>query len=266
MSSPPFDSSLILSYLSLPSDHIPSPKDTPIDFLSKYLRIIPPNLLVSFSSILTPQQRTVLPSIRNRRQKYTSTYPKELSLGEARKKWPLLWEGRDRPGYEQGREERQWADKEFLGGQQQVGKLGQLLAEYEEEREAERFREARRGDLMSRMASHSLHDGEEGEEEEEEEEDDDDYSPGAEEPLTPQQLQSNFERLIRERFIYGLLDNIDYDAVDWDDQWDDTAERDSEEHWFDDEEEAEAPEVSETMRIEAEFAPPLRNDEMEDYL
>lgn len=35
--------------------------------------------------------------------------------------------------------------------------------------------------------------------------------------------------------------SINYDSVDWDDRWDETEERDSEERWFDEEEEAEAP-------------------------
>jgi hypothetical protein len=38
-----------------------------------------------------------------------------------------------------------------------------------------------------------------------------------------------------------MLQSIDYDSVDWDDRWDETEERDSEERWFDEEEEAEAP-------------------------
>ena len=123
----------------------------------------------------------------------------------------MLWEGRgERVGVEEGKDERMWAENEFLGGRrrQKVGKLGALLGGYEEEREAERIREVRRGDLSQRMQEHSLEDNEEEEEEEEEEggEDDEDGDSGVDEPLTPAQLQSNFERLVRERFIYGLLD------------------------------------------------------------
>lgn len=196
-----FNPDPILNYLGLPLDYEPSLTESPVNFLSKYLRLLPPNLLALFSALLTPQQRTILPIIRNRRQKYASTYPRELSIGEARKRWPLLWPGRDRPGIDQGKEEKLWADSEFLGGQQgqQVGRLGGLLATYEEEREAERVREAKRGDLESRMAVHSLND-----ESEEDDDEREDLTP--EEYETPQQIEVNFERLIRERFIYGLLD------------------------------------------------------------
>ena len=42
-------------------------------------------------------------------------------------------------------------------------------------------------------------------------------------------------------FTRIVLQSINYDSVDWDDMWDETEERDSEERWFDEEEEAEAP-------------------------
>lgn len=207
-----FNAQRILSYLGLPSEYSPSPSEEPTKFLSAHLRELSPNLLAQFSSLLTPQQRTVLPAIRNRRQKYASTIPRELSFDEARKRWPLLWEGRDRPGIEQGREERLWADREFLGGQRgQVGKLGHLLSGYEEQREAERFREMRHESLTQRFATQSLSGEEEEEEEEEQEEEDGDNDEVGrpiygEEEETPDQLRINFERSVRERFIYGLLD------------------------------------------------------------
>lgn len=250
-----FNVQSVLSYLGLSSDYSPSPADEPARFLAIHLRELSPDVLAPFSSLLTPQQRTVLPAIRNRRQKYASIIPKELSFDEARKRWPLLWGGRDRPGIEQGKEERVWVDREFLGGQRgQVGKLGRLLSEYEEEREAERFREARQENMAQRFAMQSL---DEEVEEEEEDEDEDQSGPVVEEEETPDQLRINFERLIRERFIYGLLDvrfmksaivlhlrvkpyqRADYDAIDWDDRWDEINEQDSEERWFEEEEEEE---------------------------
>ncbi|KAF8592229.1 hypothetical protein K439DRAFT_1255095, partial [Ramaria rubella] len=237
--STPFSAAPVLSYLSLPPDYIPSPSDAPLDFLTIHLHQLPPNLLALFSSLLTPQQRTVLPIIRNRRQRYASSIPRELTWPEASQRWPELWEGRsrERPGVEQGKEEKLWAERglEFLGGQRgQIGKLGQLLGEYEEEREAERMREVRREGIARREAEREA----EEEEEEEEDDNDEDGGPLVEEQESPIQAQITFERVLQERFIYGLLDSMDYDAVDWDDKWDETDERDSEERWFDEEDEA----------------------------
>jgi hypothetical protein len=196
-----FNAAPVLSYLSLPADYNPSPSDTPINFLTIHLRQLPPNLLSLFSSLLAPNERTVLPTIRNRRQKYASTIPRELTWPEARKRWPTLWEGRERPGQEQAKEEREWADRdlEFLGGTKgQVGKLGKLLGDYEEEREAERMRQARRETLV---------DMEEAQVEEEEDTDDEaDERAVVEEPESPNQARIAFERVVAEKFIYGLLD------------------------------------------------------------
>ena len=208
MSSPAvFNAAPVLSYLSLPTDYTPSPSDAPIDFLTIHLHQLPPNLLILFSSILNPHQRTVLPIIRNRRQKYASTIPRELTWPEARKLWPELWEGRERPGLEQGREEKQWADRglEFLGGQKgQVGKLGQLLGDYEEEREAERVRQARQFNMTRHgICREQQPEEREGEQEDEDEEDEEGL---VEDRESPDQVRVNFERMVLEKFIYGLLD------------------------------------------------------------
>ena len=114
----------------------------------------------------------------------------------------MLWtgdstDGGPRRGQAERLEEKDWADREFLGGaKQHVGKLGTLLGDYEEERTAERFRMERR----RREAEESFIP-----------EEDEDTS--GEEDLTstppedsPEEARSAFERLIRERFIYGLLD------------------------------------------------------------
>src|SRR5882762_2207508 len=139
---PVFTSPPILSSLQLQDTYTPSPKDFPIDFLQLHIRNLPPHLLLTFSLITTPKQRTVIPTIRNRRLKYTHSNPRELGFVEARSRWPMLWEGRERRGVEEGREEREWAEGDgFLrGSEKHVGKLGELLGEYEEEREAERVR------------------------------------------------------------------------------------------------------------------------------
>ncbi|KAI9001403.1 hypothetical protein BD414DRAFT_474531 [Trametes punicea] len=224
-----FDPAPIFKYLGLPEDYEPSPRTAPIDFLHRHVRALPPHLLKLFSMNTTPKQRTVIPAIRNRRLKYTQSNPPEMSCTKAKSTWPALWEGRERPGKEQAQEEKEWAEKEFLGdGKQQVGKLGSLLGEYEEERESERVRTIRRqrAEYIKSLP------------EEEEESDEEEEEPGslAPEPF-PAETEEAFLRLVKERFIYGFLESIDYDKVDWDERWDDDLDREAEERWFDDEEE-----------------------------
>ncbi|KAF9006579.1 hypothetical protein BDQ17DRAFT_1351989 [Cyathus striatus] len=216
-----FNESVILKYLDLPHDYQPSPKTDAVVFLKKHLTQLPPHILLHFSHITTPKQRSVLPTIRNRRLTYTVNNPPELHFLAARRNWPLLWEGRERRGIEEGREEKAWAEIH-------VGKLGNLLKEYEEEREAERIR-------IMRRENAALDDFVPEEDESSSDEDEDIKQTSEQE--TEEEIRTTFERLIRERFIYGLLDNIDYDKVDWDETLDDAEDnREAEERWFDEDE------------------------------
>jgi len=228
-----FNSNPILSYLGLPETYSPSPGGQPIQFLAKHLHIIPPHLLTLFSSITTPKQRTEIPAIRNRRLKYVESNPPELSFSSARSTWPTLWQGREPPRNEPGKEEQEWAEKEFLTGtQKHLGKLGNLLGGYEEEREAERLRVLRRQQVGLEA---SLPEEDEDTDDEEEEE-----QVNAIEEDAPEVSQAMFLRRIKERFIYGLLESIDYDTADWGERWDVENFRDEEERWFDDDEEEES--------------------------
>ncbi|KAF8204701.1 hypothetical protein BJ912DRAFT_939093 [Pholiota molesta] len=221
-----FDKAPSLTYLGLPQDYTPSPENDPIAFLIERLFQLPPHLLSHFSYITTPKQRTVITPIRNRRLQHVSKNPPELQFDAARNTWPSLWQGRtERRGVQEGKEEKAWAESAFLGGSKQhIGKLGSLLADYEEEREAERAREMRR--------SRPPPEDEFVPEEDTDSEDEDGPTSNAPpEVETEAELKASFERLIRERFIYGLLDNIDYDNVDWDESLD-VEERDTEERWF----------------------------------
>jgi len=195
----------ILKYLGLPPDYHPNPESNPILFLSQNIRIIPKHFAQKFTQTTTPKQRTVIPVIRNRRTKFTQSNPPELSFESAKKAWPLLWaadpssssDGGTRRGQAEGLEEKNWADHEFLGGaEQHVGKLGTLLGDYEEERTAERFRiERRRREAEEPFVP----------EEDEDTSDEDDLAPAPPEE-SPGEARTAFERLVRERFIYGLLD------------------------------------------------------------
>ncbi|RPD67341.1 hypothetical protein L226DRAFT_452064 [Lentinus tigrinus ALCF2SS1-7] len=226
------DESPVLKYLGLPPSYEPSPRAAPVEFLRKHVRELPPHLLTLFSSATSPKERTTVPAIRNRRLKFAESNPAELSLANAKSTWPALWEGRERPGQEQGKEEKDWAEKEFLGGEgnQQVGKLGKLLGEYEEERESERVRTVRRqrAEYIESLP-----------EEDEDTDDEDDELPIPQE-LSIAETEEYFLRSVKERFIYGFLESIDYDRIDWDERWDSDLDRDDEERWFDDEEESSA--------------------------
>ncbi|TFY83057.1 hypothetical protein EWM64_g955 [Hericium alpestre] len=225
-----FDAKPILSYLALPPNYTPSPADAPIDFLERHLYQLAPEILRRFSSITTPRQRAVLAAVRNRRFRFVNADPKELSLTFAKRQWPELWEGRERRGQVEGQEEKDWAEKEFLGGgvKSHVGKLGSLLGGYEEEREAERIRSVRREQAM--------HDEFIPEEDDESDEEEDESAPVPPEPESLEEIQGVFLRRIRERFIYGLLSTDLYDSVDWDDTWDGN-NQDDEDRWFAEEEE-----------------------------
>ncbi|KAF4602116.1 hypothetical protein EYR40_005320 [Pleurotus pulmonarius] len=109
------------------------------------------------------------------------------------------------------------------GSTQHVGKLGDLLAGYEEERQAEHLRDIRRA---TQREDHFIP-------EEDDDDSEDDLPPEIE---TPAQAQSSFLRMLKERFIYGLLEGANYDAADWNETWDVDEDRNAEERWFDDEE------------------------------
>ena len=83
-----------------------------------------------------------------------------------------------------------------------VGKLGMLLAGYEEERSAEHVRAQRRAavDELDRVPEE-----EDSDEEEEEEDVREDVPPAAEEESV-EDAKAWFLRRVRERFIYGLLE------------------------------------------------------------
>jgi len=96
---------------------------------------------------------------------------------------------------EEGQDERDWVmnDGFLKGSMKHVGKLGTLLGDYEEEREAERVRELRRERRVV-------------EDEFVPEEDSDSDDPEPVEEVKPEEAKALFERVVRERFIYGLLD------------------------------------------------------------
>lgn len=244
-----FDEGPSLKYLGLPQDYTPSPTTQPIEFLEQHLTHLPPNIVSHYGLITTPKQRTVIPAIRNRRLQYTLTAPVELSFVRARNSWPHLWEGRLEPGVEEAREEKTWVEEEFLAGNPtHIGKLPGLLRDFEEERENERVRTLRRVRESEELVPEEDSDSDE----EDEDEDEEDEEPPSSEPSdleTDRERQATFERRIKERFIYGLLDvssfsfnirersyaqiqTIDYDKIDWDESLDLDDDREAQERWF----------------------------------
>lgn len=88
--------------------------------------------------------------------------------------------------------------KSFLdGAEQQVGNLGKLLGEFEEEREAERVRAIRRMQVNDEFVP---------EEEDSDSEEEDEALDVQEIDESSEDAQILFERRIKERFIYGLLE------------------------------------------------------------
>ena len=211
-----FDGQPILKYLSLNADYTPSPSEEPIEFLKRHISQLPPHLLVLFSShpSVTPRARGSVSTIRNRRCNYAAEEPKALDPDilsrEDAAVWDLVNDERPqgqmtaRPTAEQSdedaAEERAWADEEFQGGiKGHVGKIGELLGQLQEERTRERQRAVRRQAVVARRRE------EETMEEEEESSDEEEGEEGNQHPPPADAAEKDIRRLIRERFISGLL-------------------------------------------------------------
>lgn len=84
------------------------------------------------------------------------------------------------------------------GGRTHVGKLGSLLSGYEEERGWERERAMRRQNAQDDFVP----------EEDDDTDEDEELPPPSTtgEPRSFEQSKESFERVLKERFIYGLLD------------------------------------------------------------
>ena len=194
MSNPIFDKTPSLKYLGLPQNYEPSPETEPIAFLSKHLLQLPPHLLMDYTYITTPKQRTAIATIRNRRLHYANRNPPDLQFNYARATWPDLWQGKEVGQF--GDDERAWVQSEFLEGKKQfVGKLGNLLASYEEERESEAIRMLRRNRTIA-----------ENDFLPEEDSDSDNDSQPPQEIETEEEVKASFEKLIRDLFVYGRLE------------------------------------------------------------
>ncbi|CUA70178.1 hypothetical protein RSOLAG22IIIB_00526 [Rhizoctonia solani] len=244
-----FDGGPILRYLALDPDYAPSPDESPIEFLKQHMSQLPPHLLILFNAHpkATPRARASVPAIKNRRCAYAATEPKSLDPDVLSKTDPGVWDLVNseraqaltirRPAVvdedEAEADERDWASNEFQdGNKMHVGKIGELLAELEGERRRERERAVRRQVLVARAREEETLQ----EEEESSDEEEGGVSAGPER-LRPDPAEEDIRRAIREQFISGLLTNVDYDKVDWEERWD-PDDRDNEERWFDEEEES----------------------------
>jgi len=169
---PPEDIERILKYLSSPPSRTLS--SDPLTFLSTHLPILPTSLLLPFSPIIPPRQRSSIPLIKSRRLLYASSTPPPtiLTARSGRLRWPLLWERLGGsslpPPSAEVVEEEDWVEQGFMPGKegrQHVKKLGGFLRGLEEERELEGVREARRverrlDDLGEEFDEESDEDGE----------------------------------------------------------------------------------------------------------
>ncbi|QRV72785.1 hypothetical protein RhiJN_00799 [Ceratobasidium sp. AG-Ba] len=241
-----FDGAAILKYLALDADYDPSPTENPIEFLKRHMLQLPPHILVLFSQNpkATPRARTSVPAVKNRRCNYAVGEPRALDPDVLSKTDPEVWDivNEERPQGqaiqrpaaperdEDVEDERAWADREFQGSH--IGKIGELLAELEGERARERLRTIRRQAAVARQRREETE--EEFDESSDEEEEEGDATGVAGHINGPER---DLRRLVRERFISGLLKEFNYDTVDWDEKWD-PDDRDSEDRWFDEEEES----------------------------
>ncbi|RSH83850.1 hypothetical protein EHS25_005465 [Saitozyma podzolica] len=260
------ETSAILTYLSLPSaTDLSTP---PLPFLATHLDLLPTPLLLPFSRITTPRQRTSIPGIKSRRLLYANRDPKprELRADSGRLRWPLLWErlGGNRlpPPSGDVEEEEDWVRESFLPGKedaQHVKKLGGFLRGLAEEREMEGVARARREERR-------LDDVGEEFDEESDEEEDVEAGEEAQERQREQQRESEepipndsglgaleaeddqdevkrvFERRLLELFLDGM-DTLSYDHIDFVEppEGDPIAKRDAEDKYFDDEEPSRTP-------------------------
>ncbi|KAG8838886.1 hypothetical protein FRB91_007328 [Serendipita sp. 411] len=226
----------VLRYLSLPEDYTPHPTTEPLAFLKLHLSILPSSLLQqTFTSILSPLERTKLVAIRNRRLQYHSNSPSQFSFPVARNRWVRVWDEIAPTGAvlrEDWRanaradreEEEQWVEGGFLKEKELLGerrRLGRLLGDYEEERAGEVQRAQRSERLRGYRQEEEVLRREKEEESSEEEEEmrEEDVIDGPMYPTPASQyleegresgenekLRRIFERTLKERYIDGRLE------------------------------------------------------------
>lgn len=204
----------LLSYLDLlpPSTEplpmvLPSP---PLAFLTQHIDSLPPNLTCFFSAVLTPQDRSKIPTIRNRRLEWASrNTPLALSAYSARERHPLLYErivgggvAPARPAAASLEAEEEWGQNAALpDGRAQHGNLGALLQAFEDEREGERRRDRKREERLRENEETEEFDSES--DEEEDMDIDDGGQEGPDEELSEEERLQAFERLIKEKWLDG---------------------------------------------------------------
>lgn len=280
----------LLRYLDLlpPSTELlptilPSP---PLAFLMQHIDSLPPNLTSFFSAVLTPQARSKIPTIRNRRLEWASrNSPLALSAYSARERHPLLFERivgggvvPARPAAASLEAEEEWGQNGALpGGRAQHGNLGALLQAFEDEREGERRRDRKREERLRENEE-----TEEFDSESDDEEDivvDDGGQEGPDEELSEDERLQAFERLIKEKWLDGrevslsfahhltallceanfwlssrTLQSLPYDSVDFDETLDPSPNQGfSQDRWFDDEPEETSNDAPSSTLAEGEY-------------
>lgn len=192
----------IQTYLALPpGPSLPSP---PLQFLTDHLPLLPPSLALLLSKPTTPQGRTTIAQIRNRRYRWASQTPPPpaLRVSRGRDRHPLLFDRIVGSGVdirdEEGEEEEEWGrTRAVLGGGATIGKFGELMKGFEEEREGERRRAVRKEE--ARRERETAEEFESDSDEDEQEHRVDSFW-GAE----VEERVRVFERILRERWLDGL--------------------------------------------------------------
>lgn len=196
---------------ALPSA-LPSP---PLPFLAQHIDALPPNLAVLFGKVLSPQARSKIPTIRNRRLEWALAGPVALSAYSARDRHPLLYERivgggvapPARPAAQAAADDAEddWGqNRAVLGGRAQHGNLGALLQAFEDEREGERRHDRKREERQRENEETEEFDSESDEDDEDDgPAPDDGGQVGPDEELSGAERLLVFERLVREKWIDG---------------------------------------------------------------
>jgi len=261
----------------------------PLHFLATHIGALPPNLAAYFGPVVTPQARSGIPTIRNRRLQWALAGPPALSAYSARDRHPLLYErivGNEvelpsrPPGAAAEDAEDAWGqNRAVLGGRAQHGNLGALLQSFEDEREGERRRDRKREERLRENEVTEEYDSEsEDDNDEADRPQDDGGQVGPDEDLSGKERMEAFERLVREKWIDGhevrlacisddrrvyadrhtldVSQSLPYDVIDFDESLDPPVSQSlSEDRWFDDEpeESASSEPLSTSVLAEGEY-------------
>ena len=200
------DINIILNYLNEQNNQTywQLIKQNPFEFLKTTIHYLPTNMQLIFNEIISPVQRTSIPIIRKRRMNYSrSTEGKEmLSVSKGAHRDPLNFDqlSQDsKKSYMNATKDNEinWLNEQsFLSGSGksnagQVGKLANLLGEFEVDRRREQYRQSKLNYLKNDTSNQLLNPSEE-----------------------------EFEKGLLEMFLDGRDNVVNYSQIDFNEDYD----------------------------------------------